>query len=243
MRSNLPRAVRLLRLDRGWRQRDLGDRIGVSRELVSRIERGDISAVPLRSIERIAEALGGTLDLRLHWRGEQLDRLLDAKHASLQDALARAVASGGWTAKVEFSFNHFGDRGRVDVLAFHEALRFLLVAEVKSAVGDLQETIGRLHVKSRLGGHLAREAGWGRPDAVVPALVIGDSRAARRVVARHPAMFAAFPLRGRQAVAWVQQPTAGAPSGLLWFATRPDSHRETVTHRVRAGNRPDSHGA
>jgi transcriptional regulator with XRE-family HTH domain len=243
MRSNLPRAIRQLRLDRGWRQCDLGNRAGVSRELVSRVERGEISALPLRSVERIADALGATVDLRVQWRGAQLDRLLDAEHAALQDALARALAATGWSVRVEFSFNHYGDRGRVDVLAFHGALRYLLVMEVKSVLGDLQETIGKLNVKVRLGGHLAREAGWEHPLAVAPALMIGDSRAARRVVARHEAMFAAYSLRGRAAVAWIRHPTRNVPNGLLWFAKRPDSHQETVNDRLRVRKRPDSRGA
>ena len=139
----------------------------------------------------------------------------------------------GWQTAVEVSFNHYGDRGRVDVLAFHPALAVLLVAEVKSAIGNTQDTVGRLDVKARLGGVLAEAAGWPMPTTVVPALVVGDSRTARRIVAEHDAVFARFETRGRQALAWVRRPSRPAPTGLLWFANLPDAHGLGVTRRGR----------
>ena len=73
-----------------------------------------------------------------------MDRLIDAGHALLQEKAAALVASNGWLVRSEVSFNHFGDRGRVDVLAFHPSARTLIVVEVKTAIGDLQETLGRI---------------------------------------------------------------------------------------------------
>src|SRR5688572_8593116 len=133
MYTNAPRAVRFLRLRRGWPQRVLGDRAGVSRELVSRVERGDLAGVTVGTIDRMTTALGASVHLQVRWHGEQLDRLLDAAHAAIQQAVAQFLTEVGWTVRVEVSFNHYGDRGRVDVLAFHPILRILLVVEVKSA--------------------------------------------------------------------------------------------------------------
>lgn len=243
MYTNVQRAVRFLRLRRGWPQRVLGDRAGVSRELVSRLERGDLNGMTLGSVDRIAAALGASVTVQLRWQGEQLDRLIDAAHASIEQAVAELLTSLGWTVRVEVSFNHFGDRGRVDILAFHPILRILLIVEIKSALGDLQETLGRLDVKVRLGPVIARELGWEAPVGVVPALVIGDSRGARRTVANHPALFAAFAPRGRAALAWLRQPKRPAPSGLLWFASGPDSHQATIRRGRRVSKRPDSHHA
>lgn len=69
LRSNLSRAVRHLRRRRGWRQRDLADRAGTSRHVVSRVERGLIRRVSLGRIDALAEALGASVDLTIRWQG------------------------------------------------------------------------------------------------------------------------------------------------------------------------------
>lgn len=243
MHTNVPRAVRFLRIRRSWPQGVLGSRAGVSRELVSRLERGDVAGMTLGSIDRMATALGASVHLQLRWQGEHLDRLMDAAHAAIQQAVAELLTSMGWTVRVEVSFNHYGDRGRVDVLALHPALRILLIVEVKSGLGDLQDTLGRLDVKVRLGPVIARGLGWNNVAAVMPALVIGDSRLARRTVSDHEALFALLALRGRAALAWLRLPTRPMPSGLLWFLNRPDSRQATIRRGQRAFKRPESRHA
>jgi Holliday junction resolvase-like predicted endonuclease len=202
---------------------------------VSRIERGNVRVLSVDAIDRIASALGASVDITLRWEGEQLDRLMDASHAWLEEQTAAHLSSSGWQVSAEVSFNHYGDRGRVDVLAFHPTTRIVLVVEVKSGIGDVQDTLGRLDVKSRLGRSLADAAGWAGARAVVPTLVVADTRSARRVVAEHEALFSRFALRGRSALAWTRRPSVPAPSGLLWFAIVPDLHGVTVTkgRRVR----------
>ncbi len=239
MHSNVPRGIRLLRLRRGWTQSQLGDRIGVSRETVSRLERGDVDGMTLQSLTRIAGALGASVFVQLRWQGANLDRLLDAAHAALQHSVAELLTSIGWQVRVEVSFNHYGDRGRVDIFAYHPFHRVLLVTEIKSALGDLQETIGRLDVKVRLARQMAGDLGWTDVRAVHPALVIGDTRRARRTVLEHGALFARYTRRGRDATAWLRRPagTAGVGFGLLWFATLPDSHSTTVRAGQRASKR------
>ena len=212
---------------------DLGGRAGTSRETISRIELGELRSVPLSTIERVADALGASVDLTVRWQGEQLDRLLDAAHAAIGQQIAGELTSFGWQVKTEVSFNHFGDRGRVDLLALHAPTRAVLLVEVKSALGDLQDTLGRLDIKVRLGRVIADSVGWPDVRLVVPALVIGDSRAARRAVAGHDALFARFSARGRSARAWVRHPTTPCPSGLLWFVGVPDSHGAGVMRRRR----------
>lgn len=231
LRTNLPRAVRTLRRRRAWRQEDLAGLSALSRETISRIERGVVRGITIGSLERVAGALEGRLDVVIRWEGADLDRLADAAHARLGEEVARLLAARGWLVRTEVSFNHFGDRGRVDVLGFHAIARALFVGEVKSAIGDVQDTTGRLDVKVRLARTIAAEAGWSDVVSVVPALIIGDTRAARRVVRAHPALFSRFTLRGRRAVAWLRRPL-GAPSGLLWFVRAPNS-RDVTTNRDR----------
>jgi len=204
--------------------------------MVSRIERGEaLGSVPLRAVARLTEALDASVDITVKWRGEELDRLMDAAHAELVKACVRLFEDRGWVTRVEVSFNHYGDRGRVDVLALHPETRTLAVAEVKSALGDGQDTLGRLDVKARLGAVLASTAGWDSPARVVPMLVLGESRSARRLVAAHSALFQRFDTRGRQAMAWLGRPDRSSPAGLLCFVKVPDSHPTGITRvsRVR----------
>ena len=220
------------------RQADLGQRIGVSRELISRLERGDVRGLTLGSVEKVAGSLGATVDLTLRWHGEQLDRIADVAHARIQKAVAEELTSLGWLVQVEVSFNHYGDRGRVDVLAHHPGTRLVVAVEVKSALGDLQETLGRLDIKARLARTIAAGVGWSDATGAVPMLVIGDSRTARRLVANHAALFARYSLRGRAGVAWLRRPRPPVPTGVLWFMRLPNSHPMTVTRgrRIRTDN-------
>lgn len=233
IRSNVGRAMRQLRHHRGWRQSDLALRTGLSREAVSRVERGQLHGLSVATLERLATGLDASIDVMVRWRGEELDRLVDAAHAALEEAVSRFLADSGWLAHVEVSFNEYGDRGRVDVLALHRSTGTLLVIEVKSGIRDLQDTLGKLNVKARLGRTIAATVGWGDVRLVVPMLVVADSRRARRVLADHPSLFAHLPTRGRQAVAWIRRPAREAPAGLLWLLKLPDSHGMTVTRRQR----------
>jgi transcriptional regulator with XRE-family HTH domain len=233
LRSNLPRAVRHLRRRRGWRQQDLGERSGLSRESISRLERGSVRGLTIGSIERVAMALDALVDVTLRWEGAELDRTLDAAHARLQERVADDLGSIGWLVRVEVSFNHYGDRGRIDVLGFHPPSRILLVVEVKTAIGDLQDTLGKLDVKVRLARAVARDAGWHDADAVVPVLAIAEGRSVRRIIATHPTLFSRYAVRGRQATAWLRRPASNVPTGILWYLSRPDSRGGTVTRASR----------
>lgn len=235
MRTNVPTALRVLRRRRSWRQEDLGRRAGLARDTVSRVERGEVDGLTLATLTRLADAVGAALVVELRWQGADLDRLIDRAHASLQELAARRLADAGWFARPEVSFNHFGDRGRCDLAAWHPSTRTLLVVEVKSRLGDVQDTLGRLDVKVRLGGVIADQLGWGRPARVVPALVLPDTRTSRRVLARHETLFRSFGLRGRSALPWLRTP-AGPVTGMIWFE-RPDSDEGSVTgsQRVRNG--------
>ncbi len=238
LRTNLPRAVRHLRRHRGWRQADLASRSGVSRQVLSRIECGSLESVPIRTLDRLVAALGASADLTVRWQGADLDRLIDAGHARLVQETVSLLVSSGWEARVEVSFNHYGDRGRVDVLGLHRPTGTLLIGEVKTAIGDMQEMLGRLDVKARLARVLASTVEWPMPTRIVPTLVVAESRASRRIVATHDAVLARFELRGRQAVAWVRRPGSGqSPTGLLWFATVSHARGEG-TKRLSRVRRP-----
>ena len=81
-------AIRAVRHKRGWRQRDLAVRAGVSDVTVSRIERGHIDTLSLRTLRIVASALDVRVDLIARWRAGDLDRLLNARHSALHDSVA-----------------------------------------------------------------------------------------------------------------------------------------------------------
>ena len=239
VRTNVPRALRALRLRRGWRQEDLGRRAGLSRDAVHRAETPQLRSVTLGSLDRLVSALDAYLVVEIRWRGADLDGLVDRAHAALVAAVVNRLEPAGWLTRIEVSFNHFGDRGRCDVVAWHPAHRVLMVVEVKSRIGDMQDTVGRLDVKTRVGPLIAEQPGLGTPRLVVPALILAEDGANRRLVSRHDTLLRQYGLRGRAALTWIARPSDLA-SGLLWFES-PDSGQGRALRpgrpagRLRAG--------
>ena len=209
----------------------LASRAGVSWRAVSALERGRGEALTLATIVAIVEALGGRFDARIFWNGPELDRLLDAGHAAVASAVKRRLERWGWNVRVEVSFSQYGERGRIDLLAFHPRLRILLVIEIKTELVDVQALLGSLDQKARLGSVAARQFGW-RPAMVVPAIVFLEHSATRKRLGSVETLFDRYSLRGRAAVRWLRTPSAPAPSGLLWF-TAAGSTRQVPRERVR----------
>ncbi|HEX5578795.1 MAG TPA: helix-turn-helix domain-containing protein [Candidatus Limnocylindria bacterium] len=143
-------AIRALRHRRGWRQVDLALRAKVSRALLRAIEAGRLDRVSLPAVRRVASAL----DMLLRWdagfRGSELARLRDADHARLAEFAVRRLERLGWIVMAEVSFNNYGERGRIDLLAYHPATRTLLVVEVKTVIVEVQSILGGLSVKQRV---------------------------------------------------------------------------------------------
>jgi transcriptional regulator with XRE-family HTH domain len=231
------KTLRALRHRRGWRQIDLATRAHVSRSVLAELEAGRIGAHALDALRRSAEACGGRLDVELRVPGGDLARLLDEDHARVQSAWAEYLAADGWQASVEVTFNHYGERGSIDILAWHPGERVLLLCEVKTVIVDAQTLLSAIDRKVRIAAVLARERGW-HPRAAVPALIVLEGSTARRRVKEHAALFARFAMVGRAAGAWMRRPAGGtAPSGLLLFHKLSDARsgdrRQAGRQRVR----------
>jgi len=197
----------------------------VSREMISRIENDRLDNIPAGKLQSCVQELGGFLRVEVLWQGERLPRLLDARHAALQNQFVLLLERDGWAVRVEVSFNHFGDRGRIDVLAYHPATGVLAVVEIKPTVGDAQDTLGRLDIKVRLAPKIAADLGW-RVSAALPVLVLEGGTTPRRQVSQHDGLFRRFDHRGRSALAWLRHPGVPPPAGILLFLPAPpDSHR------------------
>jgi transcriptional regulator with XRE-family HTH domain len=188
----------------GLRQIDVAWKAGVSQGLVSRLEAGDLESVGLRNLRRVAVVLDVSIGVEAWWRGGQGDRLLDRAHASIVDHVVRELAKAGWEVVPEFTLNHYGDRGSVDILAWHPRERILLIVEVKATLTDLQNLLASLSRKSRVVPSLAStQLGW-RPEHVANLLVVAGTKGNRPVLARHAATFAvAFPARSRDIRSWI----------------------------------------
>jgi transcriptional regulator with XRE-family HTH domain len=208
--------VRAVRHRLGWRQADVAARAEVSQDTVSRIERGQLDALQLRTIRSVLRALEMEFRVESWWRGGDLDRLTDEGHAALVGRVAELLAGAGWIVRPEVSYSSYGERGSIDVLAWHPEARILLVVEVKTSLNSVEETLRRHDVKVRIAPSVARERlGW-EPVRVARLLALPDLSTARRRVGRVDGVLGhAYPLRGREAAAWLRHP-GGAP-GLLLF--------------------------
>jgi transcriptional regulator with XRE-family HTH domain len=80
-------AIRAARVRRGWRQVDLAIRAGVSDSLVSRIERGHLEGIQLSTLRAVAAALEVRVELLSRSRSADLDRLMNARHTALTEAM------------------------------------------------------------------------------------------------------------------------------------------------------------
>lgn len=198
------------------------------------IETGHAGEVDLDQLIRVVTALGAFLSVRIVYHGEGLDRLRDRRHAALVDALVARLRATGWDVATEVSFNHFGERGSIDILAYHAATRTLLVVEVKSVVPDVGGMLATLDRKVRLAPEIAHERGW-PVDRVARILVLPETSTARRRIDDHEATFQnGFPARNVEVNRWLQSPD-GALSGLLFLSTaREDSQRRTLRQPVDA---------
>lgn len=214
--------VRALRRRRGWRQVDLARPAGVSQSTVSLLERGHLDSLPLRRVRQILGGLDARLELEIRWRGGDLDAVADAGHAALVERAARALRDMGWQVAAEVSYSHYGERGSIDLIAFHPPSLALLVIEVKTSLTSIEETLRRLDVKVRNASRVARERfGW-PARSVSRVLVLPDSTATRDRLRRHAATFeSAVPARGREVRSWLRAPHGRIDGRWLLRDTRP----------------------
>jgi transcriptional regulator with XRE-family HTH domain len=225
-------AIRALRRRTRWTQQRLADRAGVSQSTVSRVERGELRHQTLHTLATIAEALGARASVKLYWHGEDLDRLLDAAHAGLVEQVVALLVAHGWEVLPEATFNDFGERGSIDVLAFHPGEGALLVIEVKSVVPDMQALLAGINRKVRIAPKLARAQGW-RVRSVSRLLVLGEDRTSRRRLERHAATVrAVLPLGSVSVRRWIAGPR-GPIGGVLFL---PPAQGTGGRHRIRPGS-------
>ncbi len=215
-RVRIGSTFRAIRIELRLRQADVAARAGVSQQTVSRVERGKFGPIAADTLCAVAEAIEADLSLSLRWRGPKLARLLDRRHARLQNRVAGLLADAGWEVHAEESFNLYGERGSVDILAWRPECQALLIVEIKSELVDLQDTIRTLDVKTRVVPTVVRRSHSWRPDSVAAVLVLPDAKVHRNAAAAHAALLgAALPARTRAVRRWLESPS-GSLRG-IWF--------------------------
>jgi hypothetical protein len=180
--------------------------------------------MPLRRVRAIAKALDAEIVVALRWRGGDMGRLMDEGHATLVGRTAALLEASGWTTRTEASYSVYGERGSIDLLAWHPATRTLLVIEVKTEVTSVEGTLRKHDEKVRLARRIAFERfGW-QATSTSRLLVLPDLSTPRRHVERHRLVMAtAYPMRGATIRAWMRGPGGGGPtSGILFMSPTQD---------------------
>jgi transcriptional regulator with XRE-family HTH domain len=237
-RVKIGNTFRAIRVELRLRQRDVAKRAGVSQQTVSAVERGMIGSVPMDTLDRLASALQADLDLALRWRGPKLARLLDRRHAALQNAVVAELSAAGWQTAAEESFNYFGDRGSVDILGWLPGPRALMVIEIKTEIVDLQDMLHAIDVKERVvPGVVGRSRKW-LPVSIATVVVLPSTSTHRRAAAKHAALLSAsLPARTGQIREWIRQPT-GHLRGLWFFPCTPGTSVMEAALATRRVQRP-----
>jgi transcriptional regulator with XRE-family HTH domain len=218
-------ALRAIRMRRRLRQSDVAALAGVSRRAIGELERGLLANQRLEVLRAVAVTLDATIDLGIRWNGADLDRLLSSGHAALHEALGAFLRTfPGWESFTEVTFAIYGERGVIDILAWHAPSRSLLIIELKTALGDPQALTATMDRRIRLARRIAAERGWD-PLTISSWVVFAESPTNRRHVAAHAVLLRGrWPEGGREMRAWLENP-------------RGTIHALSVFSDVRRGNR------
>ncbi|HYO44374.1 MAG TPA: helix-turn-helix domain-containing protein [Candidatus Limnocylindrales bacterium] len=238
--AQVGRAIRAVRIRKGWRQQDLAWEAGVAQQTVSRIERGDLAGITLGTLVRVTAALGARISLDVRGDGAEIDRLLGARHSAMHEETARLFERlPAWVLAPEVTFSIYGERGAIDILAWHAATRTLLVIELKTELVDIQETVGTLDRKVRLAARIAADRGWAA-ETVAVWLVVAESATNRRRVAAHRTMLRSrYPADGRSIAGWLAAPD-GAIAALSFLASTRGASASRGLAQVHRVRRPTS---
>jgi hypothetical protein len=189
----------------------------------------------IATLRRICGALDVGVELQPRGRGSDLDRLVNARHSALHEELAAwfAIAFPEWELAHEVSFNVWGERGVIDLLAWHPGQRALLIIEVKTEIVDQGELLSTMDRRVRLARQIVAPRGWD-PMTVSTWVVVARSRTTERQIAAHRTVLrSAFPDEIRGVHAWLAKPSGQIRALSLWH-----SKSRTVlapTQRVRRG--------
>ena len=233
--------IRAVRRRRGLRQADLARLAGVSRATVSLLERGHWERLAIARVRGIAAAIDVRVEVVGRWRGGDASRLLSRRHSLLAETFATFMAGQlDWVAEPEVSFAVYGERGVVDLLAWHEPTAHLLVVELKTEFVDFNEMLGTLDRKLRLARTIGASRGW-HARLISAWLIVADTKTNRRHAKQHATLLhSRLALDGRQLRAFLRDPSRSTTGLAFWTDTNGGSASPRVGRRPgdRGGQKP-----
>lgn len=157
------------------------------------------------------------LDIRPRLPGGDLDRVVNADHAVMHEALAAHLDDlAGWTWRSEVTFSIYGERGIIDLLAWHAMTSSLLVIELKTLLVDPQELPSVVDRRRRLARQIAADIGWDARTASTWVVVAARSTNRRRAKAHVGLLRMAFPSDGRAMRKWLLRPAGRIDAMSFW---------------------------
>ena len=221
----------------GWSQAELASRANSSQAALSRLETGSTESLDLDAAGRLLAALGMTAELTIRDRHLQdRERQADAVHSVMNGFIARRLQRWSWLPVLEAQIGHPVPRGWIDLIAFREADRSLLVEETKSDIPDMGGLQRSLSFYQSMAWEVARGLGWNPTRIAVLVVGLDAETVAGRLADNREVVKRAFPERIGEFAAWLSDP--GKPAPRRWALGTCDP-----ASRERAWLRPTTLGA
>ena len=133
---------------------------------------------------------------------------MNAAHATLHESVAAHLSTtAGWIWLPEVTFANYGERGVIDILAWHAESRSLLIIELKTELVDPQGLVATMDRRVRLGSQIAkRMAGSRATRQRLGHRAQEPRRAPTPSTNMKPLLDRAFPSDGRTMRGWLRDP-------------------------------------
>lgn len=230
-------AIRAARIGLGLSERQFASHRRTNQAAVQRLEGGRQrhldSDLATRALDRLAIRVEITVNARLL---SHRSRQRDPVHARCVGYVARELRRRGWDVRIEVPIGMDRPLGWIDVLAYREADRSMLVIEVKTTLDDLGGALRQIgwYTRSARGAGEAFE--W-RPRRIVPALlVLMTVETDARSSAQSATLRTSLPGGATALSQWVDNPMAGVPEP-SFAAIDPASRRRGWLLRTRLDGR------
>jgi transcriptional regulator with XRE-family HTH domain len=218
--TRVGREIREARHARRLTQQQVGDRAGVGRMVVCRIELGRGGGVTMDAWQRVTLATGRPLVITL--QRDIGGETADEGHLAIQELVLRTARATRYGRSFELSTRPAEPWRSTDVGLRDDARRILLLVECWNTIGDVGAA-ARSTDRKRAEAEALATALWGEgPHTIGTVWVVRATAANRALVARYPEVFAArFP---GSSARWVDALARGAPppaqAGLVWGDVR-----------------------
>jgi transcriptional regulator with XRE-family HTH domain len=236
--SSVARAIREARLLVGWTQRELAARAQVSQATVCRAESGAAASLDMVVVGRLLSALALRSQIEIDdFRLGDRRRQQDGVHAVINGYSAKRHERCGWHTATEVLIGAETPRGWIDLLAFREADRALLVQETKADIPDMGGLQRSLAFYERSAVAVARGLGWDARSVTVLVAALDTEAVARRLVDSRDLVVRVFPAPVRSTAAWLADPGMPRPRGWTLATCDPASRAAAWLRPTTLGSR------